>query len=463
MYERFTERARKVMVLANQEAKRFNHEYIGTEHLLLGLIRQGSGTALDVIKQLGVDPIRIRFEVEKLVLTGPEEIVQGKVPQTPRAKKVLEYSMEECRSMGSSRLGTEHILLGLLRENECVAFQVLENLGINIGIVRNKLLGIEGPGVEQRQKFGSVETPSFRPKTSQPDFILAPKLLRADASTRALIAVDIGNSAVKFGHFSRSESHERIDAKLPDPVTTLEIPIDNEDGQFDTQLLLPWCEQFITPTTHWTIASVNRAAANYFGAIIASWCKQLELDQQWQARGITFEDVPMPIRVDEPSRVGIDRLLAGLAVNRLRAPDRAAIVIDLGTAITVDLVEADGAFAGGAILPGIGTAAGALADRTDALPHIELRHSSAPPAALGKSTTAAIEAGLYWGAVGSVTELVSQFSASLSRPPDVFITGGAAPLVIDAISAKMRVQFVPHLVLSGIALLDSPADRAHKS
>ena len=129
MYERFTDRARKVMQLANQEAQRFNHEYIGTEHMLLGLVKEGTGVAANVLKNLDVDLRKIRLEVEKLVQSGPEMITMGKLPQTPRAKKVIEYSMEEARNLNHNFVGTEHILLGLLREQEGVAAQVLMNLG----------------------------------------------------------------------------------------------------------------------------------------------------------------------------------------------------------------------------------------------------------------------------------------------------------------------------------------------
>ena len=97
MYERFTDRARKVMQLANQEAQRFNHEYIGTEHILLGLVKEGSGVAANVLKNLDVDLRKIRIEVEKIVQTGPDMVTMGKLPQTPRAKKVIEYSMEEMK------------------------------------------------------------------------------------------------------------------------------------------------------------------------------------------------------------------------------------------------------------------------------------------------------------------------------------------------------------------------------
>jgi type III pantothenate kinase len=185
---------------------------------------------------------------------------------------------------------------------------------------------------------------------------------------------------------------------------------------------------------------------------LSAWAQHLNIN--WSIVRLTNKDVPIANRVDEPSRVGIDRLLAAVAANRLRAPDRAAIVIDLGTAITVDLIDADGAFAGGAILPGIGMAGRALAEQTDALPHIVLEHSASPPPPLGKSTKAAIEAGLYWGAVGAVGELVSRLTATLFEPPDIFITGGAARTVAETMDESLHVRYVPHLVLAGIALVD---------
>ena len=148
MYERFTDRARKVMQLANQEAQRFNHEYIGTEHILLGLIKEGSGVAANVLKNLDVDLRKIRLEVEKLVQSGPDMVTMGKLPQTPRAKKVIEYSMEEARNLNHNYVGTEHILLGLLREQEGVAAQVLMNLGLKLEDVREEVLNLLGHGAE---------------------------------------------------------------------------------------------------------------------------------------------------------------------------------------------------------------------------------------------------------------------------------------------------------------------------
>ncbi|MCL6503016.1 MAG: ATP-dependent Clp protease ATP-binding subunit [Pirellulales bacterium] len=174
MYERFTDRARKVMQLANQEAQRFNHEYIGTEHVLLGLIKEGSGVAANVLKNLDVDLRKIRMEVEKLVQSGPDMVTMGKLPQTPRAKKVIEYSMEEARNLGHNYVGTEHILLGLLREQEGVAAQVLMNLGLKLEEVREEVLNLLGHGMETSEGsernpggVGSGGTPGEQAKSSK--------------------------------------------------------------------------------------------------------------------------------------------------------------------------------------------------------------------------------------------------------------------------------------------------------
>ena len=156
MYERFTDRARKVMQLANQEAQHFNHEYIGTEHILLGLVKEGSGVAANVLKNLDGDLRKIRIEVEKLVQTGPEMVTMGKLPHTPRAKKVIEYSMEEARNLGHNYVRTEHILLGLLREQEGVAAQVLLNLELRLDEVREEVLNLLGHGMES----GESERPA---------------------------------------------------------------------------------------------------------------------------------------------------------------------------------------------------------------------------------------------------------------------------------------------------------------
>ena len=163
MFNRFTERARKVIVLAKEEARRFNHDYIGTEHLLLGLIREGEGVAAAVLQKLGLSLESIRLETEKLVQPGPATQIQGDVPFTPRSKKSLELAAEEARSLGHNYIGTEHLLLGLIREGEGVASQVLLNLGLDLNRVRTEimeLLGSATPGFGS-QPVSKSKTPAL--------------------------------------------------------------------------------------------------------------------------------------------------------------------------------------------------------------------------------------------------------------------------------------------------------------
>ncbi len=168
MFERFTDRARKVMALANQEAQRFNHEYIGTEHILLGLVKEGSGVGANVLKNLDVDLRKVRLEVEKLVKSGPETVTMGKLPQTPRTKKVIEYAIEEARNLNHNYVGTEHLLLGLLREQDGVAAQVLMNLNLKLEDVREEVLNLLGASAEAEEVGGEIgggETKKGKSKT----------------------------------------------------------------------------------------------------------------------------------------------------------------------------------------------------------------------------------------------------------------------------------------------------------
>ncbi|MFC1621454.1 ATP-dependent Clp protease ATP-binding subunit [Candidatus Omnitrophota bacterium] len=149
MFNRFTERARKVILLAKEEAKRFNHDYIGTEHILLGLVREGEGVAAVVLQKMGLSLQQIRLEIEKLVKPGPSTVISGDIPFTPKAKKAVEFSGEEARALGHNYIGTEHLLLGLIREGEGVASQVLLNMGVDLDKVRREvveLLGSATPG-----------------------------------------------------------------------------------------------------------------------------------------------------------------------------------------------------------------------------------------------------------------------------------------------------------------------------
>ncbi|MEK7273736.1 MAG: Clp protease N-terminal domain-containing protein, partial [Candidatus Desantisbacteria bacterium] len=152
MFERFTERARRVLGLAQEEAKRLGHDYVGTEHMLLGLVREGEGVAAEVISNLGISLESIRIEVEKVAPKGSEMLTYGDVPFTPHAKKVLELSVEEARRLGHNYIGTEHLLLGLIREGEGIGSKVLINLGINLDTVRDEAMNLLGGGVPGGEK-----------------------------------------------------------------------------------------------------------------------------------------------------------------------------------------------------------------------------------------------------------------------------------------------------------------------
>ncbi len=163
MFNRFTERARKVLVLAKEEARRFNHDYIGTEHILLGLIREGEGVACAVLQNLGIDLERLRIEIEKLISPGSSASVLGDIPFTPRAKKALELAAEEAHNLGHNYIGTEHILLGLIREGEGLASQVLFSLGVDLRKIREEISALLGGGqpFQGTQQQTASKTPAL--------------------------------------------------------------------------------------------------------------------------------------------------------------------------------------------------------------------------------------------------------------------------------------------------------------
>mgnify|MGYP002777809447 FL=1 len=164
MFDRFTDRAKKVMNLARQEAQALNHEYLGTEHILLGLVQEGNGVAANVLRQMNIDLTKIRTEVEKLVKSGPSMVQMGQLPFTPRAKKVLELSMEEASNLGHNYIGTEHLLLGLIKENEGIAAKVLTNLGVKLDEVREEVLEFLGAeSSEEEEEEAPAENPVGQP------------------------------------------------------------------------------------------------------------------------------------------------------------------------------------------------------------------------------------------------------------------------------------------------------------
>lgn len=156
MFERFTDRARKVMKLAEQEARRRNHAYIGTEHILLGLVKEGTGVGANVLMNLRVDLPKIRKEIDAIVRPGSPETVTGQLPLKPAAKKAITHAIEEARGLDHNYVGTEHLLLGLLREEEGVTAAILMNLGLRLADVREEVLNLLGAGVS-RDEAANVE------------------------------------------------------------------------------------------------------------------------------------------------------------------------------------------------------------------------------------------------------------------------------------------------------------------
>jgi ATP-dependent Clp protease ATP-binding subunit ClpA len=140
-FDKFTERARKVLSFAQEEAQRFQHNYIGTEHLLLGLVREGDGVAAKVLQNLGVELPRVRSAVEYIIGRG-DRVVLGEIGLTPRAKKVIELAVDEARRLNHHYIGTEHLLLGLIREGEGIASGILESVGLNLEQVRRETLAV---------------------------------------------------------------------------------------------------------------------------------------------------------------------------------------------------------------------------------------------------------------------------------------------------------------------------------
>jgi type III pantothenate kinase len=300
-------------------------------------------------------------------------------------------------------------------------------------------------------------------------------------SEAPLIAVDVGNSRIKLGLFrqtvaaglpepqatlhltGRLPEFEQLDAWLDDLARSGKTPVENAlrgvPDRSNTSTSrnategVPYSQTAASGNAallRWHIGSVNRPAASR----LIDWLRDHRPDDEIML--LTSGDLPLVVKLPRPDMVGVDRLLDALAANRLRTPGRPAVVVDVGSAITVDLVDAEGAFLGGAILPGIAMSARALHEFTDLLPRIDMAELAEPPPALGNATVAAMRAGLFWGAVGSVRQLVEQLTGGRHVPmvgdAEVFLTGGAGPIVAQLMGRSAR--YVPHLTLAGIALAD---------
>jgi Clp amino terminal domain, pathogenicity island component len=186
-FDKFTERARNVMNLAQEEAQRFNHNYIGTEHLLLGLVREGDGVAAKVLSNLDVDLNKVRASVEHIIGRG-DRVVLGDIGLTPRSKKVIELAVDEARRMNHRYIGTEHILLGLVREGEGIAAGVLESLGVNLEKVRTQTIQVLSQPTRSPATAEEAEPPE--PAAPQPSAGSKSNVVSCRLDDRSLEALD---------------------------------------------------------------------------------------------------------------------------------------------------------------------------------------------------------------------------------------------------------------------------------
>lgn len=273
---------------------------------------------------------------------------------------------------------------------------------------------------------------------------------------QSILAIDVGSSCVKLGWFpspgdcvSKPVSGDlSIAAPLvpaPDEVLRL-VHTESSSGDW-LSVLDDWLDGLpMHAGAACLIGSVHRAAADEL-------CERLA-QYRLHPRRLTAADLPLVVRVPKPERVGIDRLLGALAVNGLRSPGVPAVAIDMGTAITVDLIAADGAYEGGAILAGPTLSLLALHGGTATLPRLDATILDQPPSPIGKSTTQAMASGAYWGTLGAVRELIRQISDDLHARPELFLTGGASgPFASQLAEGNLPpARHVPHLVLAGIRI-----------
>ena len=248
--------------------------------------------------------------------------------------------------------------------------------------------------------------------------------------TPPLVVVDIGNSRVQMG--------------LVSGLTPVGRP---EWGRLENFPTSDWSPAALanwlpSQPVAWRVASVHRPTEQR----LAQWRAEARpLDHYHLLR---VGDLPLKVDVEQPERVGMDRLVAAVAANRLRRADQAAIVVDAGTAVTVDVVSSDGVFRGGAILPGLRMMTRALATDTDLLPMVHVAFADDPPPVLGKSTEGAIRSGAFWGAVGAIRQIISRLPLELGRNAQLFVTGGDARILARLIDPL--ANFVPDMVLAGV-------------
>lgn len=274
--------------------------------------------------------------------------------------------------------------------------------------------------------------------------------------TTSLLAIEVGSSRVKLGWFPAESAclGDKPAGNLPIAAPVLAVPeavarIDHrrDPQEWTAEVASSIAAMELPAETACVVAVVRRGVAEALQSEVLA-------ARSWQrVQILQRRDIPLRVNVPEPDRVGVDRLLTSLAANRIRRPGAPAIVADIGTAMTVNLLSAEGVFEGGAILAGPTTTLDALHAATSSLPRLgrEALDSSGP--VVGKTTAAAMASGAYWGAIGAVRQLIERIAASCSQEPDLFLTGGAADQLAGHIGLGARTaRHLPHLVLSGIHL-----------
>ena len=251
---------------------------------------------------------------------------------------------------------------------------------------------------------------------------------------------DVGNTSVDIGQFeSRPSQDPNIDESknvvLPSPMKWIKLPV-------DAFVESEWLEPPKLARSKWMIGSVNQC--------VAERLQQHLIDHGAQVQVVDRQNFSLRTAIRNFDTVGIDRLASATAANRLRSPERAAIVVDAGSAITVDCVSHEGVFLGGMIAPGLRLCAQTLATNTNQLPKIEI--PDAVPPMIGDETTSAIQAGVYWLVAAGIDGILGRLKQELVRPCDVFATGGSMPWLLTHFARHQPIH-LPHLVLSGLAAL----------
>lgn len=270
-----------------------------------------------------------------------------------------------------------------------------------------------------------------------------------EQSFSSLIVADVGNSGVKLGsirhpgNLGRKDNEAAPRLAAGDIIAVNETELTSTANEHSPVPFQAWLERIPTPVHCWYASSVNKPLETK----LAAWVHGIRPRDKYSV--LEHQHFPLTVDLRFPDRVGTDRLAAGVAVNTIREPNHPAIIIDAGTAITIDVLSVEGAFLGGVILPGLEAAAAALADATDALPRLEPQELWAPPDPIGKTTRGAMQSGIVWGCIGAIREHVTRIRAQLPQTPEIHCTGGSgrylAPHVGDT------ALFDPHLVLKGIA------------